>query len=246
MPGSPVAELLNSFSRSSLFLDIPHPHLGALRLDVANMDVILTHPNGKMTEDMLADAERRFQAAHALWDVSDPSQSIEGMREITHRYPLWGKGHGALYDVQKHLGQTDEALYHFVQLVVVQPTFANFSQLGMLLGQAGRFDASRVALEYLLCIIDEAPSSATAGEVFRSLLVTLTRLQQGARMVEVADKAIAHQGPQLVFEYQAVLGHILAQQPDAARARLRPLLVRVPASHPLVGKLNQMRQMLSV
>lgn len=192
MADASVAERLNAFSCGGLFLDIPHPRLGSLRLDVVNMDIMVTHPGGKMTEEMFVDAERRFQQARALWDASDPSRSIHGMRMITQQYPLWGKGHGALYDVYKHPGQHEEALYHFVQRVIVQPSFANRSELGMLLGRAGQLEASRVVPEELLDIVDEAPSPEVAHTMFDSLLVTLTRLHEGARMVEVADLGITH------------------------------------------------------
>ena len=199
-----------------------------------------------MAEEMWEDAERRFQAARARWDPQDPSRSIEGMREITHLYPLWGKGHGALWEVHKHLGHAEEALYHFVQLVVVQPSFGNLLELGALLGRAGRLEDACVVLDHLLGVIHDAPTPQLARSVFDALLVTLTRLQQGARMVEVADLAVVHCGQHLVFEYQAVLGYMLAKEPSKARTRLATMIGRVPADHPLAPKVEQMRHMLGM
>ena len=243
MSGKALGELLNSYSRGSAIADMPNPMLGQLRLDVEDaIDFIARHPQGKMTDEMLADANRQFQAGRALFDPANPSVALEAMRNITKQYPLWGGGHGAMFEGQQHLGNTEEALYHLSQLVVVQPTYDNFALFGQKLGQAGKLEESCIVLEFLFTIPEAAVSPDDELSVTKDLLVTLTRLQKGARMVEVVNEATTRHGFDVVLEYQAVLGHILSGAKDAARARYERLMPKVPSNHPLYQKLESMKQ----
>ena len=45
------------------------------------------------------------------------------MRSIVRDYPLWPKGHGALYDLHLFLGNFAEAEYHLRQLIALQPAY---------------------------------------------------------------------------------------------------------------------------
>ena len=44
-----------------------------------------------------------FQRGAQSFDPNNSQVSIEIMRSITHRFPLWGKGHIAMYDVSLQL-----------------------------------------------------------------------------------------------------------------------------------------------
>ena len=243
MSGEALGALLKSYSRGTAIVDMPNPMFGELRLDVDDAIEFLTrHPEGKMTDEMLADANRQFQAGRALFDPANPSVSLEAMRSITKQSPLWGGGHGAMFEGQQHLGNTEEALYHLSQLVVVQPTYDNLALFGQKLGQAGKLEESCVVLEFLFTIPEAAVTPDDELSVTKDLLVTLTRLQKGERMVAVVNEATTRHGFDVVLEYQAVLGHILSGANDAAKARYERLMPKVKSNHPLFDKLQKMKQ----
>lgn len=247
MSGEALGALLKSYSRSTAIVDMPNPMFGELRLDVDNAIEFLTrHPEGNMTDEMLADANRQFQAGRALFDPANPSVSLEAMRSITKQYPLWAGGHGAMFEGQQHQGNTEEALYHLSQLVVVQPTYDNFALFGQKLGQAGKLEESCIVLEFLFTIPEAAVTPDDELSVTKDLLVTLTRLQKGDRMVEVVNEATTRHGFIVELEYQAILGHILSGTNDAAKARLGILSPKVKPTDPLFGKLQKMKQILGL
>ncbi len=241
-----VAKLLAGLGRSELFLEFPHQRYGKLRLDVLDAEVMRSLTERAMTDEMVTDAEQRFQRGRELFDADDPTPSVEAMREITRLYPLWGGGHGALYDVCKHLGRYEDALYHLSQLIALQPEFDNLCDLGVLLGRLERLEDSATVLEHLLTIQHEAPSQESALDMVFSLLVTLTRQHRGAEMVKVADDAVARYGARVDLVYQGILGLILSKRTDEARQRLSNAIPNLPPNNPLETKFAEMKQMLGL
>ena len=81
--------------------------------------------------------------------IRDFATSENAMIELCRKYPYWGKGHGALYDLNRFLKRLDKAEYHLQQLIALQPRYDNLLSMGELLGMQGRFDDSRAVLEHL-------------------------------------------------------------------------------------------------
>ena len=80
--------------------------------------------------------------------------------------------------------------------------------------------------------------------VAHDLLVTLTRLQRGARMVKVAEAQLKRHGAQPNISHQAAVGHLFCGQVESARAHALPLLAWVKPGHPLHEPLQRMRPLL--
>ena len=179
-----------------------------LRLDIADLTVMA----GREVTRMRADAQARFEAARAPFQPDNPQPS-HVMQAITRRYPA-----PIGYDAQMLFHQSRrnyaEAAYYCGQLVAVQPTWKAVALWARLLGQAGQLDDSCALLEFLHAAADDSVSptdghplsAAEVQSVVHDLLVTLTRLQQGARMVEVAEAGLRRHGPQVHISYQVVVG----------------------------------------
>lgn len=253
MTSTPVSILLKKHSRGPLVIDLPNARLGVLRLDIADLTVMSLAGSG-VTPQMRADAQARFEAARALYRSDNPWPSLKAMQAITRRYPTLPIGYDAQMVFHKNRGNYAEGAYYCGQLVAVQPTWKAVALWARLLGQAGQLDDSCALLEFLHAAADDSVSptdghplsTAEVQSVVHDLLVTLTRLQQGARMVEVAQAELRRHGPQVHISYQVVVGHLLCGQVEAARSVAAPLLARVGADHPLHPKLQQMRAMLKL
>ena len=253
MTTSIVSHLLKKHARGPLFLDIPNSFLGPLRLDIADLTVMAI-AQGKVSQEMQADAQARFQAGRALWNSQDPAPSIAAMRELTRLHPTLDIGHDALMLAHQHLKDFPEAAYHCGQLVAVQPTYKAVNLWARLLGRSGQLEDACDLLEFLYAAADAAvsptdghPLSAEeVKSVAHNLLVTLTRLQRGASMVEVAEAQLKRHGAQPNISHQAAVGHLFCGQIESARAHALPLLAWVKPGHPLHAPLQRMRPLLDV
>ncbi|MBI5368506.1 MAG: hypothetical protein HZA54_15835 [Planctomycetes bacterium] len=242
-PSPPTLEaVLRQPPRGPFFLEMDTP-LGRLRLDLAGPpDGILASP--RMTDDQVAAAEAEWQRARALYQPGAHAASEQAMREIVSRYPLWGKGHGALYDLHRFLEQWAEAEYHLKQLIAVAPTWEHLKLLADLLGPRGRTEEAAVVQEHLWAHRQDAPAES-ACDVARNFLVTLHRLRRHRRMVELAVAAQEVCGEQPVLVYQQVLGLLRDDQHAAARARFAEFEPRLDPQDPLYGQFLKLKQALA-
>lgn len=166
------------------------------------------------------------------------------MVALVREYPYWGKGHGALYDLNRFLKRWPEAEYHLKQLIAVQPTFDNLATLGEVYGRQGKFAESRTLLEHLFTKRGQAPR-AEAQKVAATLLISLTKLKDGPAMVTVADQAIGTFGADPEWHYQAILGLVLQEKKAAAKERFDTVFAGLDRKHPLYSRFQQLGSVLT-
>ena len=223
--------------RTTFWIDRQTP-VGSLRLDIDDIKV-LGDRAGELNEAQLADAEARWQAARASYVPGHHEASEAGMRAIVRDYPLWPKGHGALYDLHKFLGNLPEAEYHFRQLIALVPSYDYALDLAELLGGAGQ-------LEPAMTLFDELWKLRTFGSedlvqrLVHGRLVTIGRLHDGARMTAIAREALDLFGEVASVRYQYLLGLILMERRDEARDGCRAALAALPQDEPLRPRFEQM------
>ena len=240
-----IAEVLNQFSRNSLFFEFPNPQFGSVKLDIWE-DFLQSHPNGQMSDGQCIEAEALFLKGRALYNSADPQPSIDAMRTITHRFPLWGKGHIAMFDVMHHLGKLEEASYHLAQYIILFPEADRIAVLGRLMGYLGRLAESEIILMHLISRADKGIVEDVLRTAVFDLLVTLGRLKKGDSMVMIARWAMNRWGFEPSYAYQEILGLIL--QKDSLKAKQHFLITfpRIPAQHPMYEKFLSMKNILKL
>ena len=137
----------------------------------------------------------------------------EQFQFYAHAYTLQGA-------ICENLGNLDKAAFHFRQSIAIDANFRVLGDLGRVLGKQKKLEDSLAILRYLFAHRDQASSREQAIGFTQTLLVTLTQLQRGEEMVQVADAAIESYGAATVFLYQAILGLLLSGQAAAGLARL--------------------------
>lgn len=238
-------------STARFALELPTPY-GPLRLDLQDAMAVMGHPAGLSAAEE-EQAYQAFVAARDRFDPAAPEVSLNAMRAIVQRWPLWGGGHGALHDFYKFQGELDQALYHLRQLIALQPSYENLLNLGELLGRLERYEAATVVQEHLWAtreaatpgIVEPSPR-ALAYRAACQLLVTLTRQQRGARMVQVADEALVHFGENSTLRYQQILGLTVDGRRDEARRQCAAALPRLPREDPMRPRFQQMAGLLGL
>ena len=114
-----------------------------------------------------------------------------------------------------------------------------------MLGRLGRLEESRIVLKHLLDSRSSADSQEAWERMAQDYLVTLTRLQRGSEMVEVADTVMDVVGESAHFQYQAILGLMIQEKFRAASERLESCRPRLKPLGQLATKFVQMDQILA-
>jgi hypothetical protein len=148
----------------------------------------------------------------------------------------------AAYEMAKAMwiarGDAQRQAFYARQLVAVQPTFANLTELAIALGRCGELESSIVICAYQWKHRAEHPRHEVeaAIDVF---LISLHRHKNFTDMVEVASRAIAEYGLRARLLYQQVLGTLLLNDWEGAK----PILARrseIPESDPFRAKLQEL------
>ncbi len=234
--------ILRHEPQSEFFVEIPTRY-GKLVLDVLEAEAALGRV--EMTPEMEADAEAAWKAGRDLFKPGAHEASEKAMVEIVRKYPYWGKGHGALFELYGYLRDGEKAGYHLRQLIAIQPRYDNLVSLGEHLGKMGKYDDSRTLLEHLVAERAKAPDDLQARRATGILLITLTKLKDGAAMIEVADAAIVDLGESPDLVYQAALGRILEERFAEAEKLVDGQLARLKADSPFVPRFQNMKRVIA-
>jgi hypothetical protein len=234
---------LKHAAREPSYVKLPSKY-GELILDVDSIDRSYDQIDG-MSEDQKHEAETRWAAAKALFRPGAHAASEQAMKAVTARYPYWGKGHGALYDLNLHLRRLGEAEYHLKQLVAIQPTYANVFKLAELYVQKDEKDAAFALVTHLFETRRKAPDRVSAINVATLYLIILMDKRDAPGLYAVADQAARDYGPEAVFEYHAVLGLFLQKKREAARARMKSRFPTLAPRHPMFAKVQRLKLLLN-
>ena len=240
-----IAEVLNQFSRSSMFLEFPNSQFGTVKLDIWE-NFIQSHPNGQRSDAQCTEAEELFLKSRSLYHPSNPQPSIDVMLTITHRFPLWGKGHIAMFDVMHHLGKLEEASYHLAQYIILFPEADRIAHLGKLMGRLGHLEESEIILMHLILRADKGVVKDILRTTVFDLLVTLGRLQKGESMVMIARWAMNRWGFEPSYAYQEILGLLIQKETQKAKQYFLITFPRIPAQHPMYAKFLSMKNILKL
>lgn len=238
-------DVLTHEVRSEFFLEFP-TRLGKLRLDLVDQTSVqaaIQHPKGPEGE-RLEEAEAAWQKARALYRPGAHEASEKAMVEICRRYPLWGKGHGALYELYVFLKRFEDAEYHLLQLLALQPIDEHLKDLGNLLGRQKKLAEAEVVQRHLFERREKAPTKGEGHLWSMNYLVTLGRLQRTDRMLEVVDQAEKTFGQEAGLEYQAIFALILAGRKPEAKTRFDKVFPTVEKTHPLYRNYLRMKAIL--
>ncbi|MFK7820856.1 MAG: tetratricopeptide repeat protein [Planctomycetaceae bacterium] len=227
-------------------LDRTHPVYGTLNLHLSPEASQTMLDENKPPQLLDSDIPKAQAAFEKIAGINEPGEAYAALLKLRDQFPFWPTVHGALGDCAVANEDLDKAVYHTKQLIYTDPSFANVARLGRFYGQQGKYDDSLVVLSHLFENRSQAGSQQVAIGLTNDLLVTLQRAQQGERMVQVADQAIAEFGQVSSFEYQAILGFVLQNLQDNAKSRLRRVLTELSEDDPLLPRFQQMKQVLGV
>jgi len=136
------------------------------------------------------------------------------------------------------------AAFLMCQSIAIRPIFSSLAELARVLGKQGKLEDSLILYRFLFETRKEASSDQEAVRAIQGLLVTLTRLQKGAEMVQVADAANADYGGAALFHYQAILGIMLTKAFQPAMRRLESVEPHLNPADPMSAKFAQLKQIL--
>jgi tetratricopeptide (TPR) repeat protein len=222
--------------RTELFLDIPSAY-GTLQLDILGADEAALNQKGLTSETAwLAGkmvAEARAEGARDL----DAAERI--LLDAARKYPYYEDAYLNLFYLYDALGNATEAEYHLKQAIALAPRYDNLEMLGRFLGRNKRYDEAAVVQDHLWQTRMEAPEHI-ALEATQDYLVTLSRIVDADKMIEIAAYAIADFGPQSKLMYQYIYGYLLANRMSEAKVRLERVMPRLDPSDPLYSRFEQM------
>jgi len=227
--------------RTEHFLERPGPW-GRLRLDIPDERALLATSNG-LTPAQEEEARDAFDLARSLFNPDAPEDGLNALTAVAARWPLWGAGHAALCDAYRHLGDHAEASYHARQLLAVVPDAGHVLKLAVSLAREGKLQDAQALQGHVWMHRASAPGQ-TDHQAACDLLVTLTRLKDGAQMVAVAGEALALFPGDETLTYQRLLGLMLSDRRDEARTGCDEVLASLPGDAPLRPRFEQMRAAL--
>ena len=192
-PAHPIGHLLAhpDEPRTLHSLERPCPW-GRLRLDVQDERALLATWNG-LTAEQEDEARAAFESARTLFEPQDPLHGLEALAYVVARWPLWGAGHAALCDAHRRLGHHAEASYHARQLLAAEPDVDHVLKLAVSLAREGKLQDAKSIQSYVWNTREHQPRES-GYRVACDLLVTLTRLQDGPGMVDLAGARGASPG----------------------------------------------------
>ncbi len=233
---------LKHAAKSTAYVKMPSAY-GELILDVDSIDRSYDQIDG-MTDAETDHAEMLWRDAQALYRPGAHEASEQAMKTLVARYPYWGKGHGALYDLNIHLKRLDEAEYHLKQLIAIQANYTNLFTLAELYVQQGETAAARAILTHLFERRRKAPNRADTVNMITLYLMVLMDARDAKVLYAVADQSARDYGPKPVFEYHAVLGLVLQNKAALAKQRLATF-PRLPPTHPMFAKIQRLKLLVN-
>jgi len=242
--GHPLQQFLahEGEPRTEHYVERPGPW-GRLRLDIPDERALLATWEG-LTPGQEEEARAAFEAARALYDPDAPEEGLRALSTVAARWPLWGAGHAALCDAFRHLGEHAEASYHARQLLAVEPDVDHVLKLAVSLAREGRLEDARQLQSHVWTTRQAQPGSCWY-QAACDLLVTLTRLKDGAGMVALAEEALELFPGNATLAYQRCLGLLLSDQRDEALAGCEQALGSLGEDAPLRPRFEQLRATLA-
>jgi len=228
--------------RTEHYVERPGPW-GRLRLDIPDERALLATWNG-LTPGQEEEARAAFETARALFAPDAPEEGLRALSTVAARWPLWGAGHAALCDAFRHLGDHAEASYHARQLLALEPHVDHVLTLAVSLAREGRLEDARQLQSYAWTSRQAQPESSWY-QAASDLLVTLTRLKDGAGMVALAEEALALLPGHPTLVYQRCLGLLLSDRRDEALAGCEQALAELAEGAPLRPRFEQLRAVLA-
>ena len=228
--------------RAEHFVERPGPW-GLLRLDIPDERALLATWNG-LTPEQEEEARGAFEAARALFDPESPDAGLGALLAVASRWPLWGAAHAALSDAWRHLGDHAEASYHARQLLAAVPDAEHVLKLAVSLAREGKLEDAHDIQAHVWT----ERASLRNEDAYRAacdLLVTLTRLKDGAKMVAVAEAALAAFPGDATLTYQRLLGLMLSDRRDEALAGCDGALASLEDGDGMRPRFEQMRALLA-
>ncbi len=229
-------------AKSTAHVKMPSAY-GELILNVDSIDRSYDQIDG-MSDAQIADAEALWAEAKALYRPGAHEASEQAMKALVARYPYWGKGHGALYDLNLHLKRLDEAEYHLKQLLAIQADYVTVFTLAELYVQRGKSPAARAILSHLFERRTKSPNRTTTINMLTLYLMVLMDARDAPTLYAVADRASRDYGREAVFEYHAVLGLALQRNGAEAKRRLADF-PPLPPTHPMFAKVQRLKLLIN-
>jgi tetratricopeptide (TPR) repeat protein len=192
-----------------------------------------------MTEEMQRAVGRGIEDALALSETENKQAAVDRLLSLVGEYPYSAVGYQALANVYADLGDGQEAEYNFKQWIALRPDYRNLMLFAKYLGRAGRLAEARAIEEHLWQLRSEVPTDLSL-EAVHDYLVTLSRVPDGPKMVEVTSEAMKEYGRETTLVYQQIYGYILAGREVEAWALLNSVLPRLSAEDPLQPRFQQM------
>jgi tetratricopeptide (TPR) repeat protein len=243
-PATTLNAVLRVESSEGFTLKFKHPVVGELCLPIADPGVIMSmkaEEAGSPASEEIAALNKACQAFVAKRDLKNAFAEAEA---FSKRFPVFAHAYSLQGAFAEEMGEFDTAAFHMRQSIAIKPIFSSLAELARVLGKQGKLEDSLILYRFLFENRKEASSDQEAMGSIQGLLVTLTRLQKGAEMVQVADAAIADYGGATLFHYQAILGLMLSKSFEPAIRRLVALEPHLNPADPLLAKLAQLKQIL--
>lgn len=223
--------------RTEYFVETPSRY-GKLRLDLHSPVEVALSQTG-MTEEMQRAVEQGISAALALSDAGNRREGVDRLLALVGEYPYSADVYQALADLFSDMGDEVEAEYNFKQCIALRPDYRSLMFFARFLGRIGRLAEAQAIEEHLWQIRAEVPASLSLKAV-HDYLVTLSRVPDGPRMIEVTEQAMKEYGGETTLVYQQIYGYVLAGRKGDALALLDSVMPRLDPTDPLLARFQQM------
>jgi hypothetical protein len=228
--------------RSQYFLKLPTRY-GELRVDILSAD-----PEQAMTNGLVGDDAVR---AHALVNEAvgraqqgDLIGAEAQLLDTVRRYPYCYEAFGVLSDVCTSLGRTADAVYYGRQVVGLVPSYRNLTLLARSLGQDGKL-AEAATVQYHLWQTRSEAEPAEALEAIHGYLVTLSKLDDAAPMLDICGQALVEHPGDSTLRYQQAFANLLLQDLPEAHRLAEQALATLPPGEPLLPRFAQLRDSIA-
>jgi len=243
-PTTTLNAVLRIESSEGFTLNFKHPVFGELCLPVADPGAIMSMKVEEVGSPAGEEIAALNKACQAFVEKGDLKSAFAEAEAFSKRFPVFAHAYSLQGRFAGEMGEFDTAAFHMRQSIAIRPIFSSLAELARVLGKQGKLEDSLILSRFLLKNRKEASSDQEAMGSIQDLLVTLTRLQKGAEMVQVADAAIADYGGATVFHYQAILGLMLTKAFQPAMRRLESVEPHLNPADPMSAKFAQLKQIL--
>jgi len=243
-PNTLLNKVLRIESSKGFTLKFKHPVFGELCLPIADPGAILSMTVEEAGSPAGDEITALNKACHSFVEKRDFKSAFAEAKAFSNRFPIFAHAYSLQGAFAEEMGELDTAAFHLRQSIAIRPILSSLAELGQVLGKRGSLNESLVLYRFLFENRKEAGSDREALRFIQGLLVTLTRLQKGAEMVQVADAAIADYGGATTLHYQAILGLMISKAFQPALNRLEAIESYLNPADPMSAKFAQLKQVL--